>query len=61
MKQLSRQQINILLFLVRLRLRNEAKRPSKIRFGKDIQAQKVWELKELAELLEEIQEEELVR
>lgn len=47
------EEMKILIYLVRNRLRYEAKRPSyRGREGDDIQARKVWELKEIAEKLE---------
>lgn len=53
MTTLSLKELRILLFLVRNRLHNESRRPARMREGRDIQALKVWELKELKDKLEE--------
>lgn len=54
MEELTKDDIRALLFLVRNRLRYESRRPSRIKQGKDIQNEKVWELSALREKLEAI-------
>lgn len=53
-KNFSREELRILAFLVRTRLRYESRRPAFMKDGVDVQSEKVWELKELSEKLEEM-------
>lgn len=53
---LTSEQIKLMLFLARNRLRYESRRPSRPKpGGTDVQQLKVWELSELVNALEEIQ------